>query len=92
MLAVVLAALALPLLTPASKAAAHPLGNFTINRYSRLEIGASEVRLRYVLDIAEIPAFQEGARIDRDGDGAFSETERDAYLGRWLRNCARIWS
>lgn len=39
--------------------AAHPLGNFTVNRYSRIELGPDEARLRYVLDLAEIPTLQE---------------------------------
>src|SRR6478672_8160917 len=38
---------------------AHPLGNFTVNRYSRIEIGPERVQVQYVLDMAEIPAFQE---------------------------------
>lgn len=40
-------------------AAAHPLGNFTVNRYSRIEVGSQAIRLRYVLDLAEIPTLQE---------------------------------
>jgi nickel/cobalt transporter (NicO) family protein len=39
-------------------AAAHPLGNFTINHLARLRAGPAELRLHYVLDIAEIPTFQ----------------------------------
>ncbi len=79
--ALVAAALAaLPLLHGPERAAAHPLGNFTINRYSRIELSPQEVRLRYVLDMAEIPAFQERQTIDRDGDGGVSELERSAYL------------
>jgi ABC-type nickel/cobalt efflux system permease component RcnA len=58
---VVLAALA-ALAAPAS-AAAHPLGNFTINRFSRVEVSGPRVYVRYVLDLAEIPTFQAG-RID----------------------------
>ena len=38
---------------------AHPLGNFSISRYAGMRIDADGVRLRYVLDMAEIPAFQE---------------------------------
>ncbi len=79
--ALVAAALAaLPLLHGTERAAAHPLGNFTINRYSRIELSPQEVRLRYVLDLAEIPAFQERQTIDRDGDGAVSDPERSAHL------------
>jgi len=47
------------LLVPSAAASAHPLGNFTVNRYSRVEIGPEEVRLHYVLDLAEIPTLQE---------------------------------
>ena len=45
-------------------AAAHPLGNFTINRFSRIEVSGPRLYIRYVLDMAEIPTYQAG-RIDR---------------------------
>jgi nickel/cobalt transporter (NicO) family protein len=57
----VLAALAALAVVPA--AAAHPLGNFTINRFSRIEVSGPRIYVRYVLDLAEIPTFQAG-RID----------------------------
>jgi nickel/cobalt transporter (NicO) family protein len=57
-LAVAAASLALPAL-----AAAHPLGNFTVNRFSRIEVSGPRLYVRYVLDMAEIPTFQAG-RID----------------------------
>ena len=59
-------------------AAAHPLGNFTINHYAALRVGPSEIRLDVVVDLAEIPAFQERIRIDANGDGDVSEAESDA--------------
>ena len=40
-------------------AQAHPLGNFTINHFARIEVGDRQVRLRFVVDMAEIPTFQE---------------------------------
>jgi nickel/cobalt transporter (NicO) family protein len=61
-------------------ASAHPLGNFTINHYSRIELGADQVILQYALDMAEIPTFQERAVIDRDQDSQLSEEERIEYL------------
>ena len=61
-------------------APAHPLGNFTINRYSRIEPHADRIYLRYVLDMAEIPTFQEMPKIDLDRDGQVSDEERAAYL------------
>jgi nickel/cobalt exporter len=60
LLAVAVAALAWPAL-----AAAHPLGNFTINRFSRIEVSGPRVYVRYVLDMAEIPTYQAG-RIDKN--------------------------
>jgi hypothetical protein len=59
-------------------ASAHPLGNFTINHYAALRVGGSEIRLDVVVDLAEIPAFQERIRIDANGDGEVSDTEADA--------------
>ena len=41
-----------------ASAAAHPLGNFTINRYSQLELSGNRAYVLYVLDMAEIPTFQ----------------------------------
>ena len=54
---VLLACLACALAAPAS-AVAHPLGNFTINRHSRIEISGDHLYVVYVLDLAEIPTFQ----------------------------------
>ena len=59
LVAVAVAALAWPAL-----AAAHPLGNFTINRFSRIEASGPRLYVRYVLDMAEIPTYQAG-RIDQ---------------------------
>lgn len=67
------------LLVPPKPAAAHPLGNFSINRYSRLEAGAKEISIFYVLDLAEIPTFQEWTRLDTDGNDLISEEEKSAY-------------
>ena len=47
-------------------ASAHPLGNFTINRFSRVEVAGPRVYVHYVLDLAEIPTFQAGT-IDAPG-------------------------
>jgi nickel/cobalt transporter (NicO) family protein len=59
---------------PAS-ALAHPLGNFTINHYAGLTIGRDTIRLDVVIDMAEIPTFQERLRLDTDGDGSVSDEE-----------------
>lgn len=66
-------------------ASAHPLGNFTINQYSRVMLASEEVSIRYVLDMAEIPTFREMADIDLDRDGQVSSGERATYLERKVK-------
>ncbi|MGH9843005.1 MAG: nickel/cobalt transporter [Blastocatellia bacterium] len=61
-------------------ALAHPLGNFTINHFVRINTGVDRVRVHYVVDYAEVPAFQEAQRIDADSNGAITEAERESYL------------
>jgi ABC-type nickel/cobalt efflux system permease component RcnA len=82
-----LAALAFPV-----AASAHPLGNFTINRFSRVEVAGPRVYVRYVLDLAEIPTFQAG-KIDA---GAYSRRiARGARLtvnGRRVRLVPVEWA
>jgi nickel/cobalt exporter len=66
-------------LAGAPAALAHPLGNFTVNHYSGLDLTPGEVRVRYVLDMAEIPTFQERPAMDTDGDGHIRAAERQAW-------------
>jgi nickel/cobalt transporter (NicO) family protein len=48
-------------------AAAHPLGNFTVNRFSAVELSGRDVYVHYALDLAEIPTYQEGGRVRARG-------------------------
>ena len=59
---VLLFGLLVGLAAPAA-ASAHPLGNFTVNRFSGIELSGDRVYVKYVLDMAEIPAFQERQKI-----------------------------
>ena len=78
--AVLMAALVAGLtLVPQGTAYAHPLGNFTINRYARLEVYRDAVQIHYVVDMAEIPTFQLIGEVDADGDGKASQAELDTY-------------
>jgi nickel/cobalt exporter len=63
------ASLAVPAL-----AAAHPLGNFTTNRYSRVELSGDRIYVLYILDLAEIPTYQAAGDVERLG--------RDGYASR----------
>ena len=58
--------LAVALLAP-GVAQAHPLGNFTVNRYAGIELSGGRLYVRYALDLAEIPAFQEGDSVRAPG-------------------------
>jgi len=79
LVSVMLLGLLLLLIVPAVTWA-HPLGNFTVNRYSRLELGAEQINLLYIIDMAEIPAHQERTLIDTNADKEISPAEQDAYL------------
>jgi ABC-type nickel/cobalt efflux system permease component RcnA len=50
---------AAPVLAWPSSASAHPLGNFTVNVYSGLRVLPDRVEVDLVVDMAEIPAYQE---------------------------------
>ncbi len=60
--------------------AAHPMGNFSVSHYSAIRIGREAVEVKYILDLAEIPAFQEiqesGVAPDPDNAGT------EAFLHR----------
>ena len=59
-------------------AAAHPLGNFTINHYAGVRVEPDRILLDVVIDQAEIPTFQARLGFDTDGDGEVSDAETDA--------------
>lgn len=64
----------------AANVVAHPLGNFSINQYAAIGIYRDEIRLRYVIDMAEIPTFQEiqeNGIVPKPGDSSL-----EAYLAR----------
>ncbi|MFF4566763.1 sulfite exporter TauE/SafE family protein [Streptomyces sp. NPDC001435] len=64
--AVLTAACALAL-APSTSASAHPLGNFTVNRYDGLVAAPGQLRVDHVEDLAEIPATQAKPDIKRLG-------------------------
>jgi ABC-type nickel/cobalt efflux system permease component RcnA len=38
---------------------AHPMGNFSVNHYSKIDLQAKQISVQYFIDLAEIPAYQE---------------------------------
>ena len=77
--ALVVAGVVAAVLSAPATAIAHPLGNFTVNRYAGIELTPDEVRIDYVLDLAEIPTVQVRPEIDADADGTVTDAERAAW-------------
>ncbi|WSL19650.1 sulfite exporter TauE/SafE family protein [Streptomyces sp. NBC_01283] len=86
---VLVAGLALAVLPAAEAGArplAHPLGNFTVNRYDGLVAGPGQLRVDHIEDLAEIPATQAMSRIKREGMGSWADGRcADAARGSRLR-------
>jgi nickel/cobalt exporter len=79
----VLLAAAAALAVPAA-AAAHPLGNFTTNRYGEVVVSGDHVYVHYVLDLAEIPTFQARGDVRREGRATYGR----ALVSRLARGVA----
>jgi nickel/cobalt transporter (NicO) family protein len=88
-LALVLGVASFVLLAGGGAAQAHPLGNFTINLYDGLTVRSGGVDVDYVVDMAEIPAFEEKQTIDANGDGTLDPTETQSYV---TDTCTRLAS
>lgn len=61
------------------RANAHPLGNFTINHYAGVQVATDGVGIDYVLDMAEIPAFQEINQLDTNHNRKAEPVETVQY-------------
>jgi ABC-type nickel/cobalt efflux system permease component RcnA len=66
---------------------AHPMGNFSVNHYSRIYARGSGVEVNYVLDLAEIPAFEllNEWQIDWHDRAALTEKSRQ-QAKQWVGN------
>jgi len=73
----------------ATRAAAHPLGNFTVSTYSGLRVGPGRLEVDYVLDMAEIPTFQARQAVDTDHDGMVTAGEAATWRDRECPRLAR---
>jgi ABC-type nickel/cobalt efflux system permease component RcnA len=59
---------------------AHPMGNFSISHYAGIRIESGSIELRYLIDMAEIPTFQE---IQQNNFAAQADDQRvRAYLSK----------
>ena len=86
---VALVLLVLSLTLAPRKASAHPMGNFSINQYSALTIGQDKVEIRFVLDMAEIPTFQELGSIRPDHSTDLTPDQRTGYINGKVADISR---
>ncbi len=65
---------------------AHPMGNFSVNHYSKLQVTARGVDLQYVLDLAEIPTFEllRGWQLDRNAPQTELDRRAAQQSREWL--------
>jgi len=75
------------LVAGAAGAAAHPLGNFTVNTSSGLRVGPDRLDVDYVVDMAEIPTFQTRQAVDTDHDGTVGPAEAASWRDQ---ECPRL--
>jgi ABC-type nickel/cobalt efflux system permease component RcnA len=47
------------LLLASHSASAHPMGNFSVNHYSKIDLRSDRIVIQYFIDLAEIPTYQE---------------------------------
>ena len=66
----------------AQTAAAHPLGNFSINQYHELVMRPDQLMDSAILDVAEIPTLQAEQDVDTDHDGEEEPAEMTANAAR----------
>ena len=73
----------------APRSFAHPMGNFSVNHYSKISLESDGVRISYIIDLAEIPTYQELQQGNVTADVADPAVtrfvgQRGAELGRGL--------
>ena len=71
-----------------NRAEAHPMGNFSINHYARIELRSREIKILFLLDFAEIPTVSLKSEEDANGDGTISELEKKIFLEREAKKIA----
>lgn len=67
---------------------AHPMGNFSVSHYARIEVSGAGAQIRYVLDLAEIPSFQllQQWGLAADSPRPLLEAKAEAQAREWVRN------
>jgi nickel/cobalt exporter len=80
--------LAMALAVCAAGLFAHPMGNFSVNHYARVEPAARGIQVLYVLDLAEIPTFELLQKWNLTATSPRDQIERQAAIQarEWAQN------
>src|SRR5215467_1965161 len=67
---------------------AHPMGNFSVSHYTRLDVSPKGVDVAYVLDLAEIPTYQlfKEWKLDAKSPQAVLDERAAVQVREWMRN------
>src|SRR5580693_3456215 len=67
---------------------AHPMGNFSVSHYARIQVSGGGAEIRYVLDLAEIPSFQllQQWGLNADSPRNLLDAKAEAQAREWVRN------
>jgi nickel/cobalt transporter (NicO) family protein len=68
-------------------AAAHPMGNFSVSHYTRIELAPQRADITYVLDLAEVPAFEmlRDWKLDAASPPAALDAKAAEQAQQWMR-------
>ncbi len=64
-------------------ALAHPMGNFSVNHYTKIDLQSDRITVQYFIDLAEIPAYQEMQQ------GGIQADANDPAVTRYIANRGR---
>src|SRR5271168_855617 len=59
---------------------AHPMGNFSVNHYAKISLERDGIRVSYIIDLAEIPTYQELQQ------GSITAAVADPAVTRFVRD------
>ncbi len=78
----------LPVLAFAAALGAHPMGNFSVNHYTRVEVSGRGVAVTYALDLAEIPTFEllREWKLDAKGPREALQARAVEQAREWVKN------
>jgi nickel/cobalt exporter len=67
---------------PSTTAKAHLIDSANIDQYTRLEVGLKSIRVHYILNMGDFPAYLERRAIDTNVDAQLSPEELETYLNK----------